>query len=63
MVRQSMTLSKDYGKGIAKMRQHNVTVNSLAVNIHMIQLFQRSRSMVRSKPTITAVARKLVLLL
>lgn len=61
MVCQSMTLSKDYGKGIADMRQHNVTENSLAVNIHTIQLFQRSESMVRSKPTITAVAMKLVL--
>lgn len=61
MVCQRMTLSKDYGKGTADMRQYNVMENSLAVNTDMIQLFQRSESMVRSKPTITAVAVKLVL--
>lgn len=40
MVCHSMTyLSKDYGKGIVNMRQYNVMVNSLSLNIHMTQLF------------------------
>lgn len=39
-------LSKDYGKGIVNVRQY-VMVSSLALNIHVTQLFQRSGSMVR----------------